>query len=83
MGMFDYVDYECECPKCGAKVKRFQSKDGPCNLKTLQPVDVDSFYSSCDKCYTWIVFETVITRSLQKVVMVKPDEEADHDMPQV
>ncbi len=54
MGMFDSVNYECDCPVCGARVTDFQSKEGECDLLLLEPKDVDYFYSSCDKCKTWI-----------------------------
>ncbi len=56
MGMFDRIDFEVDCPKCGELVKDFQSKDGPCVLKTLQPHEVDYFYSSCDNCKEWITY---------------------------
>lgn len=59
MGMFDYVEYECECPACGTKVEDFQSKDGDCTLDTLQPDEVRNFYSSCKNCGIWIDAEYI------------------------
>lgn len=56
MGMFDYVKFEIDCPKCGTKVTGFQSKDGLCILGELEFWEVDNFYTSCKKCRAWIVF---------------------------
>ena len=50
MGMFDWVDFETECPNCGNLVDGFQSKDGPCELGTISPFSVDYFYSRCELC---------------------------------
>ena len=54
MGMFDYIKFEAPCPKCGNIMDDFQSKDGPCNLETLEPWQVDHFYASCNKCKAWV-----------------------------
>ena len=54
MGMFDNVNFEMNCPKCWCKVKGFQSKDANCTLDTIDPVAVDTFYSSCPECCEWI-----------------------------
>ena len=54
MGMFDWVDYECRCDICKAKVTGFQSKDGNCTLDHVSPFTVNEFYSSCSKCGSWI-----------------------------
>lgn len=49
MGMYDNVEYECQCPVCRSrKVNGFQTKDGDRLLKTLKPKEVDNFYSHCD-----------------------------------
>ncbi len=56
MGMFDWIDYEGECPKCGAEVKDFQSKDGPCNLIRLKPWEVYRFYAMCRNCRSWLEY---------------------------
>ena len=56
MGMFDYVNYEMDCPKCGTKVSEFQSKDGSCILAKLEFYEVDNFYTFCPECETWIEF---------------------------
>lgn len=56
MGMFDYVNFEINCPVCSSKVTGFQSKDKNCDLLCLEFWQVDNFYSSCDKCGAWIEF---------------------------
>ena len=54
MGMFDYVNFEMDCPNCGSKVAGFQSKDRSCLLDNIDPDLVDEFYSSCGSCSLWI-----------------------------
>ena len=61
MGMFDFVEYKADCSKCGVALPEFQSKDGECLMETLQPKDVRTFYTSCDKCGTWNQFKVVAT----------------------
>lgn len=56
MGMYDDVEFEMNCPKCGSKVDGFQSKDGLCMLATLDFWEVNNFYSHCSKCKAWIEF---------------------------
>ncbi len=56
MGMFDYVHFEMNCPKCGALVKGFQSKDYLCILETIEPDALQNFYASCQECKAWIEF---------------------------
>jgi len=56
MGMFDTVNVEINCPKCGAAVDDFQSKDGACDLVLIEPDAVDHFYSGCPRCGGWISF---------------------------
>jgi len=53
MGMFDHVVYESLCGKCGKPLSGFQSKDGPCLLETLKPIDVESFHTDCRNCGAW------------------------------
>jgi hypothetical protein len=55
MGMFDYVHFEMDCPKCGVKITAFQSKDEACYMETIEPDSLTWFYSSC-KCGAWIEF---------------------------
>ena len=48
MGMFDYVNCEIECSKCGKMNTNFQSKNRECRLRLIEPDEVDDFYSYCD-----------------------------------
>lgn len=56
MGMFDNVNFKCKCPVCGEAVNDFQTKEGPCLLETLEPLEVDNFYALCNNCDAWIEF---------------------------
>lgn len=56
MGMFDYVNVEMPCPKCGSPLDIFQSKDNACRMWLIPPDTVNVFYTSCDNCKTWIEF---------------------------
>jgi len=55
MGLFNYVSYEAPCPKCGALIKEWQTKDGDCFLNTVEPWEVSHFYAPCPKCNAWVV----------------------------
>lgn len=66
MGMFNWVEYQCPCPKCGEMIEGFQTKDDDSDerglvLALVQPEDVDNYYSACDNpdCDTWIEFNRV------------------------
>ncbi len=68
MGMFDYVKYEANCQNCGSSLNDFQTKEGVCELETLEPCQVDNFYTSCDACKTWHEFHvnrTCIVNSIK------------------
>ena len=56
MGMFDDVNFKMNCPNCGQEVDDFQSKDRECTLSTLEPDEVNNFYTHCHACGTWIEF---------------------------
>lgn len=64
MGMFDYVvDVpEVDCPKCGAKLNAWQSKDGPCDLEEIEYWKVENFYTNCHKCRTWVEFNREVPK---------------------
>lgn len=66
MGMFDWVAYSTVCSKCGKVLNGFQSKDGPCELLTLHPSEVDYFYNWCD-CGQKNAFKTKRIHLLQSV----------------
>ncbi len=53
MGMFDWVNFEMHCPKCGRLVNDFQSKDFNCSLITIDPTMITDMYSMCS-CGHWI-----------------------------
>lgn len=57
MGMFNWVAFEMDCPKCSKPVRGFQTKNTGGNLRVVLPWKVDSFYSTCDYCGTWIQFD--------------------------
>ena len=76
MGMFDYVNYNCECPVCGTQVTDFQSKDGDCLLERVEPTDVSYFYASCRGCGAWISFSRKEYNMYERVVTVKDNTKA-------
>jgi len=52
---FDWVDYRCLCPDCGAEVTGFRTRD-LCNvLDTVDYRITNHFYATC-KCGTCIDF---------------------------
>lgn len=66
MGMFDYVNYEASCWRCGEVLKCWQSKDADCEMKTVEVSEVNSFYESCKACGAWNEFERVFTPEFQR-----------------
>lgn len=56
MGIFDYVNFKCKCPKCGEPITDFQTKNSGCSFSMLEYYEVDNFYSNCDKCNLWVDF---------------------------
>ncbi len=56
MGIFDYVNYKMDCPKCGKDVGDFQTKDCGGWFEKVEYWQCDNFYASCDYCNTWIEF---------------------------
>ncbi len=56
MGMFDWVRFETDCPKCGEHLEHFQSKNGYCVLEQVKPHKVTNFYASCHNCKAWIEY---------------------------
>jgi len=67
MGMFDYVNYSAKCSYCGVEITEWQSKDGPCALKMLEPKDVRTFYAYCG-CKVWNEYNVIVkTYEVQRV----------------
>jgi hypothetical protein len=57
MGTFDNVNFKMHCPGCGKAVTGWQTKQGPDAMLTIEPSDVDNFYSSCHLCGLSYEFE--------------------------
>ncbi len=67
MGMYDYVEYEAKCKKCGEPLEGFQSKDAECLLETVLPKDVKDFYTTCEACGQWNEFKVHKTCIVDKI----------------
>lgn len=82
MGMFDWVYYTTTCD-CGRVLLDFQSKDGPCTMRRIEPHEVKRFYTMC-RCGLWNEYEVdaevdVIVRrmDIRKVKSEKITSEID------
>lgn len=79
MGMFDYIKAPAmNCPNCGEYLNNFQSKDGSCELKTLDYWEVDNFYDYCDNCETMTEFQRKVPRQYAPFTdyeMISPEVE--------
>lgn len=58
MGMFNYVNFEMPCPKCGKTVRGFQTKDGDASMRLVEIEAVLTMYSTCE-CGYWIELSRV------------------------
>ena len=76
MGMFDYVGYVGPCPDCGKRVDDFQSKDGPCTLSMVSPLEVFEFNSACDHCGAWIEYRRKPAESMNDFECVVESKDA-------
>jgi hypothetical protein len=56
MGMFDWVNFACDCPNCGSPVGGFQTKDGDCLLEWVDTPKIENYYSNCEVCDYWIEY---------------------------
>jgi hypothetical protein len=74
MGMFDWIEYKHDC-ECGEPLEGFQSKDGDCVLATLQPSDVEGFYTACDDCGKWHDFKYIPAKEGHVICITTEDEE--------
>jgi len=63
MGMFDDVNVEIDCPKCGSTLNHFQSKDGNCELEKIDPENVLSFYDFCTVCKLHVSFDRRVSKT--------------------
>lgn len=50
LGIFDYVDFEMVCPRCGNKITEFHTKDGDPYMNKVGFHTLLYFYGSCEKC---------------------------------
>ena len=73
MGMFNWVDFVCNCPLCDSEVIGFQTKEGDLILDTVEFESVNNFYSGCDDCGTWVEFDRNCKH--EKFKMIKPEKE--------
>lgn len=62
--MFDWVNYDDNCPHCKSKITKWQSKEVYRDRRVLQPWEVKSFYAVCDNC--------------DKMVYASVEAEVDH-----
>lgn len=62
MGIFDWIVFEMDCPKCRERVKGFQSKDHDCELNYLLPHAVRRMYADCTNCGRRIEFKNGVLR---------------------
>ena len=63
--MFDYVSYKMKCPKCGATVDNFQTKDLGCELSVVNYKKINYFYCTCPDCEAWIEFTRKPAKSIK------------------
>ena len=59
MGMYDEINVDIKCPKCGSNDVSWQSKNYLCNLDTSEPCKVQEFYTYFDKCVTVTTYLTI------------------------
>lgn len=59
MGMFNYVNFEMQCPKCSEAVRGFQTKDGDGSMNLVEIEAVMTMYSTCE-CGRWIELSRVL-----------------------
>ncbi len=58
MGCVDHIkDFATPCPRCGAPICGFQSKDGACNSEDISFRTVDEFHSDCARCHAWLSYK--------------------------
>lgn len=63
MGMFDYVNFQMDCPQCGKRLFGFQTKDDNCTMDTVEPDGLQNFYIDCPQCKAWIEFSMARPKS--------------------
>lgn len=58
--MFDEVIHKTRCWRCGELLKKFQTKDGPHRLETVEVRSVRRFYGRCPGCDAWNEYRVVV-----------------------
>ena len=56
MGVYDTVRFVGFCPRCGARLKDFQTKDYESAMMDKPTVECDNWYASCPECGLWVEF---------------------------
>ncbi len=56
MGSYDRINFQMQCPNCGAELDDFQSKDSLCEGAFISPMHVKEFYSECN-CGEYVIFK--------------------------
>ncbi|MBN2132606.1 MAG: hypothetical protein JW741_24100 [Sedimentisphaerales bacterium] len=62
---FDWVDFRCRCPSCGAAVDGFRTKDFCHQFDTVDYRTAYHFYATCE-CGLWIDFIRRNARSIEE-----------------
>jgi hypothetical protein len=75
MGMFDTVNFEMNCPRCGKLLNDFQTKDHRCALSIVDPTEITGFYNSCS-CGNWISFQRVDIKLAREKAFTLEESEA-------
>lgn len=67
--MFDYVNFQENCPACGAALM-FQTKDLWKNLESVSVCDINNFYGGCNNCAhgSWVEYTRIENDKLTKAV---------------
>ncbi|SEH06494.1 Uncharacterised protein [Candidatus Venteria ishoeyi] len=56
MGVYNNVEFKCQCPNCGERLDGFQTYDGEPMFLTVTAASVANFHGGCDNCGAWLEF---------------------------
>lgn len=56
MGLYNYVNFQIDCPVCNSMIKDFQTKEGSLTLVTVKFNEVNNFYAICPQCQAFVEF---------------------------
>jgi predicted nucleic-acid-binding Zn-ribbon protein len=68
MGMYDEINVNIPCPKCGNTKLNWQSKERGCTLDLLEPEEVTYFGTYCGNCEKSFDFERPVAKPQRRVV---------------